>query len=145
MLLCRIRRLVARYGLRLGLGCCGRRLFPTLLLPGLDPRLRLLRLGLLILWALPALVPTIGCNNTVIMLGVLEEIFGADAVSRRERVLRQGLVFLDDLKGGSADLSFRAIALEGRATPVKTGASPVASIPAWTFVVWTLHAPHLPT
>ena len=111
MLLCRIRSLVARYGLRLGLGCCGRRLFPALLLPGLDPRLRLLRLGLLILWALPALVPTIGCNNTVIMLGVLEEVFGADSISRRERVLRQGLVFLDDLEGGSADLSFGAIAL----------------------------------
>ena len=113
MLLCRIRRLVARYGLRLGLGGRGRRLFPALLLPGLDSRLRLLWLGLLILWALPALVPTIGCNNTVIMLGVLEEIFGADTVSCRERVLRQGLVFLDDLEGSSADLSFRAIALEG--------------------------------
>ena len=113
MLLGRVRRLVVRCGLTLGLGRRGRRLLLGRPLFGLDPRLRLLRLGLLILRSLPPLVPSVGGNHTVIMFGVLEEIFGADSVARRERVLRQGLVFLDDLEGGSADLSFRPIALEG--------------------------------
>ena len=117
MLLGRILRIVTRlYSLRLGLGGRCRFLLPARLLLGLDPRLRLLRLlrlGLLTLRALPPLVPAVGGNHAVVMFGVLEEIFCADPVPRRERVLRQGLVFLDDLEGGSADPSFGAITLEG--------------------------------
>ena len=114
MLLGRILRIVARlYSLRLGLGGRCRFLLPARLLLVLDPRLRLLRLGLLTLRALPPLVPAVGGNHAVVMFGVLEEIFCADPVPRRERVLRQGLVFLDDLEGGSADPSFGAITLEG--------------------------------
>ena len=112
MLLGRILRIVARlYSLRLGLGGRCRFLLPARLLLVLDPRL--LRLGLLTLRALPPLVPAVGGNHAVVMFGVLEEIFCADPVPRRERVLRQGLVFLDDLEGGSADPSFGAITLEG--------------------------------
>ena len=117
MLLGRLRRLVTRRcRLRLGLGRRHRLLLTARLLFGLNPRLRLLRLlrmGLLSLRTLPPLVPAIGCNNAVIMFSVLEEVFCADSIARRERVLRQGLVFLDDLEGGSADLSLRAVALEG--------------------------------
>jgi hypothetical protein len=105
----------------------------------------LLVLGLLILRALPPLVPTVCGNHAVIMFGVLEEVFGADTVSSRKRVLRQGLVFFDHLERGTADLSLGPIALEGRAAPVKTGAPAVASISARAFVVWTLHTAHLPT
>ena len=117
MLLRRLRRVVGRrYSLRLVL--CGRRCFllATRLLLGLNARLRLLRLmrmGLLSLRTLPALVPAVGCNHTVIMLGMLEEVFCSDPVPSRQRVLRQGLVFLDDLKGGSTNLTFRTVALEG--------------------------------
>ena len=143
---CLWRLVTRRYRLRLGLGRRRLLLLTARFLFGLDPRLRLLRLlrmGLLSLLALPPLVPAIGCNNAVIMFGVLEEVFCADSIPRRERVLRQGLVFLDDLEGGSADLSFRAIALEGRAAPVKTGAPSIASIPARAFVVRTLHTVRL--
>ena len=113
MLLGRVRRLVVRSSLRLGFGGRGRLLPLGRPFIGLDPRLRLLRLGLLILRSLPPLIPSIGGNHAVVMFGVLKKVFCADSVARRERVLRQGLVFLDDLEGGSADLSFRPIALEG--------------------------------
>ena len=88
-------------------------LFAARSLLGLDPLLGLGLLRLLTVRTLPSLIPAIRCDNSVIVFGVLEEILGADPVSRRERVLRQGLVFLDDLERGSPDLSFGAIALEG--------------------------------
>ena len=113
MLLGGVRRRVVRCGLRLGLGGRGRRLPLGLPFIRLDPRLRLLRLRLLILRSLPPLIPAIGGNHAIVMFGVLKKVFCADAIPRRERVLRQGLVFLDDLKGGSSDLSFGAVALEG--------------------------------
>ena len=110
------RRLVTSRSVRLRGGVRRLVLFAARSLLGLDPLLglgllRLLRL--LTVRTLPSLIPAICCDNSVIVFGVLEEIFGADPVSRRERVLRQGLVFLDDLERGSPDLSFGAIALEG--------------------------------
>ena len=117
-------------------------------LRGLDPLLWLgllrLRLALRAL-LLPLLVPAIGGDHAIVVLGVLEEIFGADPVSGRERVLRQGLILLDDLEGGSADLSLGAVALEGRSAPVESGTPSVASVPAWAFAVWTLHTDRLLT
>jgi len=142
------RRLVGRRHLGLGLGIGGRLLLPSGLLLGLDT---LLWLGLLVLLvlltlrALPPLVPAIGGNHAIVMFGVLEEIFCADSVPGRERVLRQGLVFLYDLERGSANLSFGAVALEGRAAPVKTGAPSVPSIPARALVVRTFHTNRLLT
>ena len=139
MLLGLFRRFVGRYRTRLRRGTCRRLLLSALRFLGFDPLLRVGRLRLLTLRALPTLIPAIGCNNTVIMLGMLEEIFSADSVSGRQCVLRQGLIFLNDLERGSADLSFGSVALKSRAAPVKTGTPPVASIPASAFAVRTLH------
>ena len=139
-----------RLGLRLG--ACRLLSRSARILFLLDALLRLLRLlsllrllRLLTVWALPPLIPAIGRNHTVIVLGVLEEIFCADSVPGRERVLRQGLVFLYDLERGSANLSFGAVALEGRAAPLKTGAPSVPSIPARALVVRTFHTNRLLT
>ena len=155
-------RVVARSRLRLGFWLClwlwlrlGRGLHRR---HGLSarprPGLRLLlllwvrRLGLLTLLALPPLVPlvpAIGSNHAIVMLGMLKVIFCADSISGRERVLRQGLVFLDYLEGGSANLSLGPVALEGGATPMKTGAPPVAPVAPRAFAVRTLHTDRLPT
>jgi len=107
------RRLVTSRSVRLRGGVRRLVLFAARSLLGLDPLLGLGLLRLLTVRTLPSLIPAICCDNSVIVFGVLEEIFGADPVSRRERVLRQGLVFLDNLERGSPDLSFGAIALEG--------------------------------
>ena len=100
--------LARRLSLRLGLVTRRRPLLCARLLLGLDPLLRVRRLGLLgllALRALPPVVPAIGADHAIVMLGMLKEVLGADPVSGRERVLRQGLVFLDDLKGSSPDSS----------------------------------------
>ena len=108
MLLGRIRCVIARRRLRLGFVGARRRLvLSARLLLGLVPLLRMRRLGLLAVRTLPPLiplfplipliprvpvplfprvpllplVPTIGGDHARIMLGMLEEVFGADPVS----------------------------------------------------------------
>ena len=109
MLLGRIRCVIARRRLRLGFVGARRRLvLSARLLLGLVPLLRTRRLGLLAVRTLPPLiplipliplfpriplvplvprvpllplVPTIGGDHARIMLGMLEEVFGADPIS----------------------------------------------------------------
>ena len=116
-------RVVAR---RRPLGMCRRRL------PLLDRLLFLAGLGAARLdrRAGRPLIPAIGGDHAMIVLGVLEEVLRADAVPGRERVPRQRLILLDDLERRPPDLPLGAVALEVRTPTVEAGAPPVASVSA---------------
>ena len=142
-------RLVATVGARaLRRGRCRRLLF-------LAGRRRLRRLGRLaprITVSLPVVLPMLAAaaatlitawrrrvrvHHPVIVLGVLQVAFSSDAVTGRQGVARERLVFLQHLTSISPNLHVRAIALNDRSV-AEMGAPTIGSSTPLTLCVWTL-------
>jgi hypothetical protein len=61
-----------------------------------------------------------GCDDAVVVLGVLQVVFSHDTVTGALRVTRERRVFLGDVLGGTADLHVRARAVIGPGERVGT-------------------------
>ena len=69
----------------------------------------------------------ISAHNTKVMLGMLEEIFGSDAVAAPRRLTRQCYISLENLIGVTANFDVRTVAFK-RLNPVRHPLSVIVRI-----------------